>query len=342
MKLTANVLSFLLISALILTGCTSSSTNRNLRDTNISISGGPIPEDVWVKANEDRPTIPPRRELSRFWLLPLYAHSSHITLYPEGIPAPPGDSDIPSLENTAEGATFIWNDLLTPLIFTTLPLRIYYQQVEYERGTEEPIGKRGVAYTPFWAWSWNKGEFNDDVELKAMGVPLLFSQLKIGQERRDGNQGANIRINQFLWTLGPSLLRLNAATEDEGTIKGFYANPLFLGGGLGALVWSSYHLDAHGRDDQVATVRGHGPLLGIIGYFRTHERRFRPNLEEERLDLHDDSTTLLLGGTLWYSSKNRVNGELEKSTNGPLWGIVSVGKRNNRPAIKVLWIPIQF
>ena len=232
--------------------------------------------------------------------------------------------------------SFTWYDLFLGSIGISLPLAVNYTDNHYSAETGERVAQRRAVYTPLWASSSSEGEFARGMNIEASGIPILWGRMKFSETNREGVTGT-AKMTSFLWTLGPMVVQMRTSDDSAG---GYMAAPLLLGGLLGGILWSDYHL----RDGESMRI-GHGPLLGFLGY--TQWRIVRPPTFDETETMTrpraENSRRLVLGGVLWEDTRNVEGTDTVTSTShGPLWGMLGWGSKEGRFALRLLWIPIKF
>lgn len=329
------LLSVVATMALLASGCVSTQNPKALQDVTTP-RGGKIDPAVWTAVDAAQPNDRLRKSAMAYWLLPLQFSMRNF--------------QIANDHSEARYQSFVWNDLGTFILL--LPVRIRFEETFYNRETNEPIGERGIVLHPFYAKDWNKGATTEGVELKAKGVPLFFSDVKISDQRNEKGKifGTKFRSTAVLWTLGPYYLRSVGTTPDGREQKVTVAMPLMLGGFLGSLVWLD--LDARVTQDP-ATLAAHGPLFGLLGHVYIKEPQYRPLAEgepeaEQRMAFSRRqvltgyrTNRMVLGGLLWQDVQRKtVDGEVTDSRHGILWSAFGWGEKENKGKVRFLWIPI--
>lgn len=316
------------IGAVLSTGCVSKSRAEIFKsEVKAPSNGAKLEPGAWDKFAEQDAKRNLGSTRTAFWFLPfdLYVKDFHVAKDRE----------------SARSKNFSWNDLSTPILFTTLPLRFAYSEYRYEKGREEPVSENGFHWTLFWAQSRSKGK-PTSLRLKAHGVPLFFGD--VGFEDRD--RDIDVSFTHILWTLGPAWLRVHADNDTQKQ-KGYFAAPFLLGGICGTVLWSDYQV----RTDEKNLALGHGPLFGFAGYWKQEmpyyefETKEDPEKgkEEVRFIAGSQSVSGAVLGILWSQYTRRdLDGKIEKSRNGPLWSAFGWSHRDGKFAVRFLWIPIRF
>ncbi|MBI1291792.1 hypothetical protein GC173_11195 [bacterium] len=328
----------LLIAVAVLSSCSFTRRSEYFKKEDSPRHGKPLSEDIWVGMQEAREaksdqTLSVAEAFN--WPLPFNA-SAYLFEVDR-----PKDAAAP-LEK-AQATSFVWNDIASPMLMTTLPYRIKWRLYQYERGTDRPIGFRAITYSPFVFEDRAIGKVDERYQIRAQGLPLLFADLKIA--RNDSKAGTSKRLHgtTTLWTLGPAWATFGADTKvaDDPTTRssrGYVALPVALGGGLGAMLWTDYSVrltdPQHGGKRRLI---GHGPLAGVLGYF---EDRVEPASagggKTGRHNVH------VLGGLLWhhYTKRDAETGARVRDRSGPLWSMFGWGHSGDRFKVRVLFIPI--
>lgn len=317
------VLSFLAAASLLcLTGCVSHYTNHHLEGKTLPYHGEPIDEDTWAAIARAQPQPQPLELRSFLFPLPSivrYRAFSHLR-----------DT------GTHTAASLTWYDGFLGAMGISLPLIVNFNDYQYEPDVAEPVGHNSALYTPFWVTSSSEGEANMGLTLDAMGVPLLFTRVRLREEAPGGGASATATLTGFLWTLGPTVLKLET---DDDSRRGYLAAPLLLGGLPGAFLWSDYHL----HEDESHRI-GHGPAFGFLGY--TQWRTIRTWQADEEVpdpSAEERFRRLVLGGTLWQdTARSDAAGDPISTSHGPLWGMFGWGSRGEDFALRAFWIPIVF
>lgn len=314
----------------VLSGCASVSQPEFLDEYDVPLGGEAMPAGLWAAVDENSAQGRPdtRSQRNSLWVLPFqfsYAQTSLYSKFSDGLMV-----DGSSRANTAETFRIDWNDLLAPYLGVALPLRVIVRDYGYAEGADNPVRRRGVGYTPFWAWTWDDGGTRHaPLEYRAAGVPLLYWQLK-GGYGAPGDDKTRVRLDlyQALWTLGPAVIKLDMRLDGD-EVRGYLANPLLLGGALGHVLWTDYTFRAPGR-----FASGHGPALGMLGY--TNHTFSRAGGGSEKL-------RFAVAGVLWSEYMEKVpDGRVIDAKRGPLWSMFGWGRKDGRFAVRALWqtIPI--
>ncbi|MCC6547463.1 hypothetical protein IT570_09880 [Candidatus Sumerlaeota bacterium] len=295
------------------------------KEAKAPINGRALEPDAWEKFA----TVDQKRNLrsskTGFWLLP-FTLSVH-------------DFAVSPNRDAAVNRNVMWNDLLTPLLLTTLPLHFSYSEYQYEKGIAEPVSKTGFRWTLLWAQTESRGK-ETDFKFRAKGIPLFYAFVSA----RNPGKKVNLSFNHSLWTLGPALLRMDV-DEKLQKQKGYFFAPLLLGGALGGVVWTDYYVVA--RDEK--TAMGHGPLFGALGFWKQRSqwvsyteaaKKDEPPIAEVK---GTQSVSGVLLGILWSQYERRdMEGRIDKSRYGPLWTMFGWSHRDGKFAVKFLWLPIRF
>ncbi|MCC5877200.1 MAG: hypothetical protein JJU11_13345 [Candidatus Sumerlaeia bacterium] len=310
-----------LLAVLVFSGCTHSFTSRELGDKTLPYKGGTISEETWEAMGRVNPSAPHVNTRSTVFPLPsILIFRNFSNLRPDGRYA---------------ATSFTWWDGFLGSIGISLPLAVNYNDYHYLPGESEPVAHRSAFYTPFLSGSSSEGDFDLGVDIKASGIPLLWSRVRMAETFPDGSQ-AIAQKTGFLWSLGPMLIKLEA---NEGNTSGYIATPLLLGGVPGGILWSDYRIRDRDRDTHRF---GHGPLFGFLGYSQWKAHSTPPqedaNPEETRF------RRLLLGGALWEQTRRSdfESGEVTSTSHGPIWGMFGWGSREGDFTLRLLWIPIRF
>lgn len=309
----------LLLIVLVATGCTHSFTSQELQSKTLPFHGQPVDEDTWEAISRVNPAAPQISSRSTVFPFPsVLVFRSFSNIRPDG---------------RFSATSFTWWDGFLGAFGISLPLAINYNDYHYSPGEAEPIAHRSALYTPFWATSSSRGDFNLGMDIEASGIPILWTRLKITETLSDGSTGTATKT-AFLWTLGPALIRLRA---NDGQSNGYLATPLLLGGMLGGLVWADYRL----REGDTHRI-GHGPLLGFLGYTQWQNHTGAPDAESAPTETR--FRRMLLGGALWEQTRRSdyETGELRSASHGPLWGMFGWGRKGEDFALRIFWYPVTF
>lgn len=319
----ASVAGALLLSAL--SGCVSRSGSPLLVELRPPKGDAPLPEEIWERTRVEKN---PRQNTQSSLFFPFMLYNKAWRF----------NSD----QESASFTRLRWYDLGLPIFL--LPFYAGLIQREYRRDSTE-TGRMHATVTPFWAWSGAKNWPEDRARVKASGLPLLFTNIRV----EDGQPRTKVQSNLFLWTLGPAIStfrseNLNVGEDDAagpGRLRGYVGAPLLLGGLPGAILWSSYSIRWQ-DETREGSVFGQGPLLGTLLYFQSKENVRIPTSSDELDDRTPDDTTRLLGlGALWYSHAGRnAEGRVMRSDHGPLWGFLGWGRRDGAFALKLFWFGI--
>lgn len=339
---------------IVMTGCSMRQRTDVLMDKKVPGKGGPLTAELWQAA--DRSAEPVVQARQRFiWPLPFNQYSRQLEMHTARSQTMPGK---------AAGSATAWNDLLVapPYFFISLPLRGFYGEYGYTRGTEAPDARGGMSFNPFWMWSWQDGTLPTGRSFEAWGVPLFYSRFAVAQKNASTDSALSQR--NVLWTLGPraafldlqgdfrnvaggykdGVLNLDPTldgiltTDQYDEISGHLFNPLHLGGTLGNFLWTSYHLKMT-TDTWEDTVNAHGPLLGMMIF---HEKRLT--------DIHRAGTSktrefdrLIFGGWLWKTwLKPTEAGEPDRELHGPLFGGFGWGRKDGEKTLRLFWSHIKI
>jgi hypothetical protein len=319
-------LALLVLAASLGTGCVSKNRAEIFKEeVKAPTNGRKLSPDAWDKfaAQDEKRRLTSGR--TSFWLLPfsLYVH----------------DFSVARNREVATSKNVAWNDLSTPILFTTLPLRFSYREYEYTKGNLEPVSKTSVSWNLFWASASTKGEPNT-VRFKAKGIPLFYAFASASDPKRD----FKLSVNNVLWTLGPAWLKIDGKNGDQQQ-KGYFGAPLLLGGMLGGILWGDHHIQSNGNQSSL----GHGPLFGFLGYWKQTapwlvypEAKAGEDAPKPEVKGRQCMSGALLG-ILWsqYTRRDEA-GKIDKSRNGPLWTMFGWSHRDGKFAVKFLWIPIRF
>ncbi|MEO8376347.1 MAG: hypothetical protein ABI579_01645 [Candidatus Sumerlaeota bacterium] len=320
-------ITLLAFAAMSFTGCSSvgrADLFKN-KEAKAPINGGKLDAGSWDKFA----TVDAKRNLksskTTFWLLP-FTLSVH-------------DFGVSDERDKAVSRNVMWNDILTPLLLTTLPLHFSYSEYQYTKDGLEPVSKAGFRWTLLWAQSENHGQ-ETDFKFRAKGIPLFYAYVSA----KNPQKKVSLSFNHSLWTLGPALLRMDIDDKLQKQ-KGYFFAPLLLGGALGGVLWTDYYVIA--ADDRRAM--GHGPLFGALGFWKQRsqwvnyipaEAKDAPPTKEVK---GTQSTSGVLLGILWTQYERRdLEGKIDKSRYGPLWTMFGWSHRDGKLAVKFLWIPIRF
>jgi len=338
----------------LLTGCTFNQNSEFFKTQPVIKDGAPITEETWAAMDAARAEGKDSRLSSKgSFAFPLPGLVRIQTFAA-------GQNPETKKTDKADSLLFVWNDLLTPYLGLTLPLRAKFRLYHYERGTPLPAGFRGITYSPFVFEDRAIGKVDPNLELKARGLPLLFADFKARYAEADRDRRHHFRANTFLWTLGPAVAKYRAeaiATADAETTaplsRGYLAAPLLLGGAPGAVLWTDYHIRiAETKDSAGQRFVGHGPFLGFLGYFdskvspkvRTEITTSADGTErvETQRNIDGSRKVHVLGGILWhhYTRRDAATSVRLRYRNGPLWGAFGWGHDGDRFNIRFLYIPI--
>lgn len=327
MRIAPSVLSILALSLAV--GCSSQKGEAILQT--FEPVDGPLPDNFWAGAAATNRDDAHRTSL---WPLPLVLDLKKV-----------------QLDQEKERVRYLSLSGVNPGL-TILPTLPFYVTVDYGRWSKSgAIERRGLTWTPLWAWDYAEGE--SPVTLEAGGFPLIWGYAVVDAPE----DGISLDIDHFLLTLGPLHADLSMGREDKKA-DGWVFFPAYAAS-LGGLLWTSYSFESS-DGYEVA----HGPLAGYLGYKRSEGlttealadlfsfldtgRITDAFLQEEEVETGPapadplrPSSMLLLGGTLWYSQaeKNSAGEELF-GRHGPLWGMFGYGKKNGRDTLLLLWIPI--
>lgn len=339
-KLRATALMAVLAGLIVLTGCVSSNTPIPMIGRDVPLSGGPLGEDVWQGVDEYSAEEPDRtvyiytKNWSFYWPLPASFYYKELDLHTAASSESNTTVTGAPMGNKAQGFAIDWNDIIAPLVF--LPLRVVYSEFDYDRATQEPVNEVGFGYTPFWAWSWKRGDTPyRGVEYGAWGVPLLISNISMDVKVDDPEMIKSGSMTNVLWTVGPMVMVWDSPDiEPETDASAYYVNPLFLGGTLGQILWASYEV----RSTETHYWVGHGPFFGTSLYYSYRV----PEIRNEKTGddtVYDTSLRNLLGGLLWQSwvRRDADSGEVIKSHHGPIWGMIALGKHDREPKVRLFW-----
>lgn len=338
--MTKRILFAILFLIPVLASCSFNQSTKRVKPGVIDWSGEKIKPEVWEAAGSGETAKTLNEKHGRIWLLPFNVSVWQFLA--------------PKNSNKAIGNNFTWNDLLTPVLFTTLPLRARFHEYAFEKGTDTPVGTRTLNWNPFWTWVSEKGKFPRTTDLKAQGIPLFYGHVSVKDSTADRFR---FNITNTLWSVGPMYMCFEGKRDAkvptrmaDGTTtrtlqtktQGAYLfTPVLALGGPGVLLWSDYYF----HDNLERYNIGHGPILGLLGYveaFNPAATARKRAADEEGLRV--PATELrrrLIAGVLWSS---RVDRDAEKalvySSHGPLWGIIGWGYKDERPRVQILWIPI--
>jgi hypothetical protein len=315
---------FLLACAALLAGCVSGSRSGPLAGIDLPRGRDKVGPSLWMAAGQPGVPLEARAET----LLPLPVVSAKNRL------------GIDEARRVADSSHYRMVALGVPYAY--LPLEFSFSRAIYQPGTEAPTGRLVRRWSPLWSWSKVEGEIDDVLEVS--GFPLLWEK---GREAGpvwyfdDFATGFDERWEfeffTLFWWIGPMDFDLRKTwTGEDGEpreVNSRFFAPLFLGRGPGFLLWSDFKESERGPEGLVTT-RGHGPLLGWPLYRAT---RTLPAQGNPRID------RLVLGGLLWNDRIQRdETRQTSDSVHGPLWGAVGWGKKDGRPAVHVLWLPVRL
>lgn len=214
--------------------------------------------------------------------------------------------------------------------FTGLEVRLYQREAAGAGGAVSGADYRSHL---FWTWTDRIGAPPQRLHLDSWGVPLLYSEVGLDADLEDTDlaDGArlDVTLRQALWTLGPTVLSLDAGEPDDAKLSATIVAPLYLAG-LGLYLWTSVVVDETPND--TLRLHAHGPLLSLLGYL---------DAESRSDDGEESDLTLLLGGILWTSHSTSRDGETIDATHGPLWGVLGWGREDGEPTIRFLWFDIE-
>lgn len=299
-------------------GCSRVIQPKPMENMNLPI-GGELPPAFWEATDEFETDSNIYYQKQSFWMLPFNLYLNEIRL---------SDND----KNRAFAHHVGWNDFGSSMLMVFLPYHFTYTDYIYERGTPGPIGKRGIRWTLLWTAPFAEGESGSDSLFQSKGIPLVHSWSRVRAKDR-----YDVRFWNTFWTFGPFALVFENETGDS-KFHGYFASPLMLGGALGAILWSDYHISQDGEGYAVA----HGPLFGSLGYMGM--KSTVPSSEDPFAGpVASESTHTLLGGLLWHDYQRRsLEGQYEAGRYGPLWTAFGWQKRDGRFGLRVLFIPIKF
>jgi hypothetical protein len=307
-----------IIAPVFLTGCIISQKEEAWKESSPLKKDGTLADDFWEKAT---PGKDEQLKLG-FWPLPFQFYLKSVGVEQNGDAAMRKAS---------------WNDLGFPFLLM-LPLRFSYQDAIYRKGETTPYATYDIHANPFWT----RTTFTDRPDshtITIQGTPILYTKVDTmialpGQQER-----LRTRIRNYFWTLGP--MYIDAGEEHppqppNDDAKGYVFFPLLLGGITGPTLWTSSELIAHEPDGRVISAEGsHGPLFGALGY--RHRRTKLGEISEN----HYDTSHSLLAGILWLDrATNTEQHKTINAKNGPLWAMFGWGKKDGRPAVRILWVPI--
>ncbi|MDK2971673.1 MAG: hypothetical protein PWP23_1428 [Candidatus Sumerlaeota bacterium] len=354
-------LALLCAAPLLVAGCTAKKRPAVLADKDIPKNGAPLTADVWQAAETSNVQVV--RASNKFeWPIPLgsvYANSLAIHTSRSSETGASGES----LAGRAQATSMDWNDLLTPAknYFISLPLRGKYAEYEYRKGTGEPAGSQGIAFHPFWAWNWKDGELASGRSFDAKGIPLFYSRMEIAQ--KDQKMDSVLTTDNYLWTIGPRVSwfdvdgdsdellggeqalpgidpNLDAVLSNDqfDEIAGYYANPLYLGGILGSILWTDYRFHARNdvwEDNHVA----HGPLWGWLFYVHSRQK----DVSRSGVVTGEELSRLYVAGWLWKTSITKdAQGQVVDEIEGPLLGGFGWGRKAGVKTLRLFWMPIEI
>jgi hypothetical protein len=344
---------YLLLMTLVLTlaGCSQNMRSAHFKTAPPPAHGKPITEPQWQAMQEAHDSRKDRRlvvQESLNWPLPFIATARDFSVE--------RNRETGRLDK-AQGMQFVFNDLATPLILTTLPLRMKFRLYHYERDTDLPVGFRALTYSPFVFEDRAIGKVDRRYTVRAQGLPLLFADLKLAKNDPEEGTAKRLHATTTLWTLGPAWLTFDTETKANDdpstrTSTGYAALPLMLGGGLGTILWTDYSLRLtdpdHGGKRRVI---GHGPLAGFLGYFDDRAESGTATVTRKTSDGEEREVTIstegrrnvhVLGGLLWhhYTKRDAATGARVRDRSGPLWSMFGWGHSADSFKVRILFVPI--
>ena len=335
MNLRNLVLLFMLVA---LTGCATRNGPEALKDLHIPSNGEPLASDTWDRIDALPNPKTAFIQDSFFNLLPLIGRLQNFS---------------PNRDGSIYNQTYVrWVDII-PGIF--LPLSVKISEFQYPKGhTEEsPQGWR-LSYNPLWvsAEVRNNTEEPDRLALKAAGVPLLAAWGSMNVIDEKTSSSLSLHANSFLWSLGPMVIKFRGNNQGE-EVHGYLATPLLLGGLVGALVWTDFHVITE-RDYTI----GHGPLFGSTLYYSIFKTRYESDEDETKQSnaviqlggkavadrgarLGSDWENNVLGGILWRSFQELdADDRVTRSGYGPLWSFIGWGSVDGSSGPRIFWLTL--
>jgi hypothetical protein len=338
----------LLLCCVLLAGCAGKIRSTYFKSNPVPYDGKELPDGFWKDLQtHDAATIPagkappPERASDRnFWVLPLQLNLRSVTVSQD--------------RKHVNVDQLVWNDLLSPVILTSLPLRLKYRGYSYKEGSNLPTGFREFTWSPFLVEDRMIGDVDKKLRIKGGGLPLLGTKIHASNE---GNAEVNyadafdLRALASLWTLGPAYAKIEMQQmidDKPTTVTAYGAAPLLLAGAPGLMLWTDYKV----RDGRGGYATAHGPALGSLGYFAA-KNMDRAITEIVKDEVTGNETTkvippdpnvrrFLLGGLLWHSyvKRDRETQALDKSRHGPLWTMFGWGHKDGRFNVRLFFLRI--
>ncbi len=324
------------VAAFGLGGCAKKMVTDDFPDgERISHNGGFVSTYAWENADSFERETPPRKEWNFTWLLPLNIYQKMAEFE--------GTHKLATSKNTYNGLGF-------PLLF--LPLRFSSQENLYSRADTYPKHRSRTEWNLAYASSsvsedWPK----DRPTLHAKGLPLFFSKGTLRDLGTQSGRRTDAAGWQTLWSIGPAYMKFKSREADRSNPRDEQrvtaGMPLALGGFLGTILWLDADATNH-REYSRERLQVHGPLFGMLGFFRT-QKGTRWNMvpetsgeDDPRRFGHEEYSKGLIAGLLWYDqgSKYTALPETENSGHGPVWSMFGWGRKNGEPTIRIFWIPI--
>lgn len=331
------------IAALALTGCVKISRPQAFDGVPIPFDGGKISPRVWEAAGQTSATQPvaesqdkdrkSKKQAGSWQKKDGRAVVKRVFSWPLPFNSLGWEFTVDSKAGTAEVTRTAWNSLGTHYLLL-LPFHVARRTSYYHKGSDEPVGRRDVQWNLFWASSKESGDVPGQVAVS--GVPLFWSHLAMRKGKSP--ESASVSLDNFLWTLGPVLIRFNA-TDSKDRAGGYLFTPFFLGGFQNFFLWTDLHLDAYEgkKRDSPAGIEMHGPLFGFLGSMDLHQGMHPKDNDGKPAGKEFSRLRLVLFGSLWldYSDKGGKD-----DLHGPLWGMIGWGHKDGHFRPRIAWIAL--